>query len=102
MDLFKESLEDEDTYIYLSAINGLVACARLATVLFCYHCYSYQDSSCLALVVSLVHVQIVSAQIVLGTNCIGTNCMGTICIGTNGIGHKLYRAQMVSGTNGIG
>jgi hypothetical protein len=28
MDLFKESLEDEDTYIYLSAINGLVACAR--------------------------------------------------------------------------
>jgi hypothetical protein len=28
MDLFKENLEDEDTYIYLSAINGLVACAR--------------------------------------------------------------------------
>ncbi len=49
-----------------------------------------------------VHVQIVSAQIVSGTNCIGTNCIGTICIGTIYIGHKLYRAQTVSGTNCIG
>ena len=28
VDIFKDSLEDEDTYIYLSAINGLVASAR--------------------------------------------------------------------------
>jgi hypothetical protein len=26
--MFKESLEDGDTYIYLSGINGLVSCAR--------------------------------------------------------------------------
>merc|ERR1719187_177192 len=29
--IFTDSLEDEDTYIYLSAINGLVACARYNT-----------------------------------------------------------------------
>jgi hypothetical protein len=28
VDMFKQSLEEEDTYIYLSAINGLVSCAR--------------------------------------------------------------------------
>ncbi len=50
---------------------------------------------------NLVHVQIVSAQIVSGTKCIGTNCFDTICIGTICIGHKLYRAQTVSGTNCI-
>ena len=30
-DIFVENLEDEDTYIYLSAISGLVACARGST-----------------------------------------------------------------------
>merc|ERR1719347_1530973 len=29
--LFQSNLEDEDTYIYLNAINGLVACARHCT-----------------------------------------------------------------------
>jgi len=29
--IFVESLEDEDTYIYLSAITGLVSCARYST-----------------------------------------------------------------------
>merc|ERR1719187_1216966 len=29
--IFTDSLEDEDTYIYCSAINGLVACARYNT-----------------------------------------------------------------------
>ena len=33
--LLKESLEDEDTYVYLAAINGLVACARSAINQFC-------------------------------------------------------------------
>ena len=34
VELLKENLEDEDTYVYLSAINGLVACARSAIVFF--------------------------------------------------------------------
>ena len=29
--LFVSSLEDDDTYIYLSSINGLVSCARYDT-----------------------------------------------------------------------